>query len=412
MAKVVLRSHQEEALLKMKDGCILNGGVGSGKSLTSIAYFFTEQGGMITEDGLIPMIHPCDLYIITTAQKRDKMEWEIELSKFEMSIYDKDNKYDNHVYVDSWNNIKKYVEVKEAFFIFDEQRVVGGGTWAKSFIEISKHNRWILLSATPGDTWMDYVPVFIANGYFKNKSDFTRKHVIWSPYTAYPKVDRFINEARLSRYKREILIPMDFNRETIPHHEYITCEYDIAQYKYIKQNRWNIFKDKPINSAGEYCLCLRRCVNSSIDRQQKVLEIIKKHPKGIIFYSYDYELDILRELFKGCTFREWNGHNHQPIPIGDKWVYIVEYVAGCEGWNCITTDTIIFYSQSYSYKVMIQAAGRIDRLNTPFKNLYYYHLKSNSDIDRAISGALRRKKKFNENKYAANIDFSNNVNND
>jgi len=404
MAKIALRAWQEEALSKMRNGCILFGGVGSGKSLTSLAYYNQENGGVITEAGLIPMIHPCDLYIITTAQKRDKLEWEKELSNFEMSIFPDQNKYDNKIVVDSWNNVKKYTDVKNAFFIFDEQRVVGYGTWTKSFLEIAKNNKWVLLTATPGDTWMDYLPIFIANGYFKNKSDFIRKHVIYSPYTIYPKVDRYINEARLLRYKREILIPMEFERETIQHHEYVVCDYDTEEYRYIRQRRWNIYKNKPIENAGEYCLCLRRCVNSSVDRQLKTLKIVEKHPKAIIFYSHDYELEILRNIFKNYTVAEWNGHKHEAIPVTEKWVYLVEYTAGCEGWNCLSTDTIIFYSQNYSYKVMTQAAGRIDRMNTPYKNLYYYHLKSKSDIDRAISTAIRVKKKFNERGFAPQFD--------
>lgn len=400
MSKVLLFSHQKEALDKMKNGCILNGGVGSGKSLTSLAYYFQEQDGQITDDGLVPMKNPKDLYIITTARKRDTFEWEKELINYEMSIYPEENKYKNKIVVDSWNNIKKYSEIKDSFFIFDEQRVVGYGCWTKSFLEIAKHNNWILLSATPGDTWVDYIPVLIANGYYKNKSDFLRQHVIFSRYTKYPKIERYINEARLLRYKRDILIQMDFSRETIPHHEYFDANYDKAEYDIIKKKRWNIYKDKPIENAGEYCLCLRRCVNSSVDRQLKVLDILEEHPKAIIFYTYDYELDILKNLLKNYGYSEWNGHKHENVPTGEKWAYLVEYIAGCEGWNCITTDTIIFYSQNYSYKVMVQAAGRIDRLNTPYKDLYYYHIKSNSDIDKAIGLSLKRKKKFNEAKFA------------
>lgn len=404
MPKVILRAHQEEALSKMKNGCILNGGVGSGKSLTSLAYYFIENSGEITEDGLVPMENPCNLYIITTAQKRDKKEWEQELIKFEMSPDISDNRYNNKIVIDSWNNIKKYTDVKDSFFIFDEQRLVGYGAWVKAFLEIAKVNKWILLSATPGDTWMDYVPVFIANGYYKNKYDFTSKHVIYSPFVSYLKVDRYINEARLLRYKRDILVTMEFERSTVPHHEYIVCDYDSVLYSNIKRNRWNIYKDKPIENAGEYCLCLRRCVNSSVDRQLKTLELVEEHPKAIIFYSHDYELDILRNIFKNYTVAEWNGHKHEPVPMNNKWVYLVEYTAGCEGWNCLTCDTIIFYSQNYSYKVMIQAAGRIDRLNTPFKDLWYFHLKSNSDIDKNIALALKRKKKFNEKKYAPDFN--------
>lgn len=402
MPKVVLRAHQEEALSKMRDGCILNGGVGSGKSLTSLAYYNEEQGGQITEDGILPMENPCDLYIITTARKRDTLEWENELLNFNLSSFPEKNKYENKVIVDSWNNIKKYINVKDSFFIFDEQRVVGYGAWVKSFLEIVKRNKWILLSATPGDTWMDYVPVFIANGYFKNKTDFTRRHVIWSPYTNYPKIDRYVNEARLLKYRNEILIKMDFKRETIAHHDYVICDYDTHDYKYIKQQRYNIYKQQPIKNASEYCLCLRQCVNSSPFRLVSVLDILEEHPKVIIFYTYDYELELLKDMFNKCNYpyTEYNGHKHEKILTGDKWVYLVEYLAGCEGWNCLTTDTIIFYSQHYSYKVMQQASGRIDRLNTPYKHLYYYHLKSNSSIDKGIEDAIKRKKIFNERGFA------------
>ena len=406
MPKVVLRAHQEEALLHMKNGCILNGGVGSGKSLTSLAYYFENQGGLLTSDCLIPMNNPCDLYIITTARKRDTFEWEVELNNFDMSSDISKNKYKNNIIVDSWNNIHKYVDIKDAFFIFDEQRVVGYGKWTQSFLKITKSNQWILLTATPGDTWMDYVPVFIANGFFKNKSDFLRRHVVFSPYTVYPKVDRYVNEGRLLRYKKDILVPMDFKRNTVAEHIYLNCDYDVNTYKYMKQNRWNIYENKPMKNASEYCSCLRRCVNSSEDRKRKLLSILEDHPKAIIFYSFDYELEILRELLteSRIIFSEWNGHRHQPLPEGNKWTYLVEYAAGNEGWNCIQTDTIIFYSLQYSYKVMVQASGRTDRLNTPFRTLYYYHLRSTSDIDRAIDGKLKRKKKFNERDFAPIFD--------
>lgn len=402
MSVVKLREHQKEALTKMKNGCILNGGTGSGKSLTSIAYYYMINNGEILSDVLKRMVDPCDLYIITTARKRDTKEWDDELSKFELSTISEKNTYDNIVVVDSWNNIAKYIEVQRAFFIFDEQRVVGYGKWTTSFLKITAHNKWILLSATPGDVWMDYVPVFVANHFYKNKTDFVYKHVIYSAFTSYPKVDRYVNEGKLCRLRDELLVDMKFARNTIQHHIDVICDYDISDYKYIRQNRWNIYKNSPISNASEYCMCLRQCVNSSVDRQNKLLDILKKHDKVILFYSYDYELDILTKLFDsvGITYAQWNGHKHQPIPVCDKWVYIVEYIAGCEGWNCILTDTVVFFSQSYSYRSMIQAAGRIDRLNTPFTDLYYYHLKSNSSIDISVAKALKRKKNFNERGFA------------
>lgn len=406
MPKVVLRAHQEEALLKMKNGCILNGGVGTGKSITSLAYYYIDQGGLITSEMLKPMKNPCDLYIITTARKRDTAEWEMELNNFEMSIYPDKNKYKNNIIVDSWNNIQKYVDISNAFFIFDEQRVVGYGKWAQAFLKISKANQWIMLTATPGDTWLDYVPVFIANGFFKNKADFNRRHVIYSAYSLYPKVERYVNEGRLMRYKNDILVPMEMKRNTVANHIYVDCDYNIDEYKQMKLNRWNIYENKPMENASEYCSCLRRCVNSSDDRKRKLLRILEDHPKAIIFYSFDYELEILREILGKAhiVFSEWNGHRHQPLPSGDKWAYLVEYAAGNEGWNCIQTDTIIFYSLQYSYRVMVQASGRTDRLNTPFRTLYYYHMRSNSDIDKAIGAKLTKKKKFNERDFAPRFD--------
>lgn len=392
--------YQMDAVKNMKNGCILNGGVGSGKSRTSLYYYFKENGGSIDPD-YVPMKNPKDLYIITTARKRDTMEFEGELAAFNMSVHPDLNRYKNKITVDSWNNIEKYKDVKDAFFIFDEQRVVGKGTWVKSFIKISKSNKWILLSATPGDTWSDYIPVFIANGFYKNRTQFNTEHVIYTYYGRYPKISRYLNTGKLIRLRNSILIDMDFERKTTPHHEDIYCPYNIPFYKDVIKKKWNPYKDEPIADAGGLCYVLRRVVNSDQTRQIQLIELVTKHPKAIVFYNFDYELEVLKNIYYGEGFEiaEWNGHKHQPIPKSNKWVYLVQYTAGCEGWNCIETDTIIFYSQNYSYKVMQQASGRIDRLNTPFKDLYYYHLKSRSGIDLAISKALNAKKNFNEKKF-------------
>ena len=390
-----------DAVKKMRNGCILNGGVGSGKSRTGLYYYFKEQGGSM-EPVYIPMKNPKDLYIITTARKRDTCEWSGELSPFLMSTHEDINYYDNKIIVDSWNNISKYKDVTGAFFLLDEQRITGKGQWVKSFLKIAKSNDWILLSATPGDTWEDYVPVFIANGFYRNRTEFSREHAVYSRFTKFPKVEKYISTAKLSRLRDQILIDMDFQRTTIAHHDDVYCKYDVGTYKDVIRNRWNPYKNAPIENPGELCYLLRKVVNSDEHRQLILLELMEKHDRAIIFYNFDYELEILKELYYGEDFEiaEWNGHKHQPIPDSKKWVYLVQYTSGNEGWNCILTDTIIFYSQNYSYKIMTQAAGRIDRLNTPYKDLYYYHLKSRSGIDLAISKALDNKKKFNERKFA------------
>lgn len=398
---ITLFDHQQKALSQMKNGCILCGGVGSGKSRTGLAYYYTQQGGQVGTDDYVPMKNPKDLYIITTARKRDTCEWGGDLAPFLLSTHPEANYYKNTVVIDSWNNIGKYKDVKNAFFIFDEQRVVGYGAWTKAFLKIAKANNWILLSATPGDTWEDYIPVFIANGFYRNKTDFISQHVIYDRRFKYPKIDRYLNTGRLIRLRNSILVDMDFDRKTVAHHEDIPTSYNIANYRDVTRKRWNIWEDRPIETASEVCLALRRVVNSDESRSVAVLELMEDHPKVIIFYNFDYELDILKSLGypEGTEIAEWNGHKHQEIPTGDKWVYLVQYTAGCEGWNCITTDTIIFYSQNYSYKVMVQAAGRIDRLTTPYTDLHYYHLKSFSGIDLAISKALKAKKNFNEGKF-------------
>lgn len=398
-----LAPHQLQAIDRMFTGCILNGGVGSGKSRTGLFYYFKENGGWIDTGKYTPMRNnPKDLYIITTAMKRDKLEWEGELVPFLLSSYPENNMfYGNKVVVDSWNNIQKYVSIENAFFIFDEDRVCGSGAWVKAFLKIAKVNDWIILSATPGDTWSDYIPVFIANGFYRNRTEFNREHVIYSRFCKFPKIDRYINTGRLIRLRNKILIDMDFSRHTVPHHEDVYCTYDVSRYKDAIRTRWDPFKNEPIQQASGLCYVLRRIVNEDESRQVALLEILEEKPKVIIFYSFDYELDLLMDLAYAHAIEvaQWNGHKHQPIPDSDRWVYLVQYTAGCEGWNSIKTDTIVFYSQNYSYKVMTQAAGRIDRLNTPFKDLYYYHLKSRSGIDLAISKALKDKKDFNERKF-------------
>lgn len=397
MGWLELYDHQREALNKIHNGCILCGGVGSGKSRTAIAYYYILQGGNVDAKTYVKMKHPKDLYIITTAHKRDKKEWEEELIPFLFPS----ELYSAKVTVDSWNNIAKYKDVKNAFFIFDEQRVVGYGVWAKSFIKISKSNDWILLSATPGDKWEDYTAVFIANGFFRNKTEYERLHMYISYRAGYPKVERYFDTGRLIRLRERILVDMPDQRETVRHREDIIVKYDKEKYKTITKTRWNPFTNKPIKNASEFCQTLRRVINSDESRQVSILEIFEDHPRIIVFYNYDFELDILKNLGygDGVAIAEWNGHKHEPIPDTESWVYLVQYNAGAEGWNCVKTDTIIFYSQNYSYRMMEQASGRIDRMNTPYTDLYYYVLRSRAGIDLAITRALADKKKFNEGRY-------------
>lgn len=410
----ILSEDQLHTINQMFDGCIVDGGVGSGKSRTSIGYFVKEYGSILSTTGWTRAKRLPDLYIITTARKRDTLEWESELKLFGLSIYTESNSYKNRVYVDSWNNIEKYSGsargaqyngVTGAFFIFDEQKVGSGGKWSKSFIELAHHNRWILLSATPGDKWEDYMSIFIANRIFKNKTDFYNKHCIFSRFSKYPKIEKYYNEGYLIALRKKLLIHIDVERHTVEHHIDVHCRYDKDMYLHMSKNRWNIYKNEPMATASEYCLCLRRLCNSDTSRLERLIDILEDHPKAIIFYSYDYELDILREFFKGTVqVAEWNGHKHEPIPTSDRWVYLVEYTAGAEGWNCISTDTIIFFSQQYSYKVLVQSSGRINRRNTPFIDLYNYHLKCDAPIEKAITMALKKKKKFNERDYAPKFE--------
>lgn len=356
-------------------------------------------------DEYVPMDDPPkDLYIITTARKRDTKEWEGELIPF-LLYPGQPNLYSNKVVIDSWNNIKKYIGITNAIFIFDEQRVVGYGEWTKSFLKITKNNQWIMLSATPGDTWSDYIPVFIANGFYKNKTEFNSEHVIFKPFSKFPQIDRYINVQRLIRLRNRVLVDMDFNRATTRHSISVKCSYNIDIYKSITKDRWNPYTKSPIMNVSELCSVWRRCANEDPSRSAQILDICNHRDKVIIFYNFDYELDILRTLpyANGTEVAEWNGHKHQEIPSSKKWVYLVQYTAGAEGWNCIKTDTIIFYSQTYSYRTLEQSMGRIDRLNTPYRDLYYYHLRSMAPIDIAISRALKNKKKFNETRYVSSM---------
>jgi hypothetical protein len=350
------------------------------------------------------MKQPKDLYIITTAKKRDSLEWERECAPFILSTDPKISISGVKVTVDSWNNISKYQRVvKDAFFIFDEQRLVGSGAWVKSFLKIIRQNNWILLSATPGDTWSDYIPVFVANGFYKNRTEFLRRHAVYNRFTKYPKVERYTEEGHLSRLRDQITVTMNYHRQTITNDEIINVPFDKVLYDKVMVKRWNIFENRPVKAIGELCYLLRKVVNGDRSRIDTVKKIIKKDPKVIIFYNFDYELEMLRKVGPSLNipYAEWNGHSHQEIPKGKTWIYLVQYSAGAEGWNCIETDTIIFFSQNYSYKIMVQSAGRIDRLNSPFSKLNYYHIRSNSTIDLAIAKALKKKKDLNIRSFVA-----------
>ena len=396
---IEISQHQVDAANKLQNGNILRGGVGSGKTRASILYYLTKilDSKLTKINDTYYLSDPTINYpivIITTARKRDLQEWELEMAPFRI-------KMNNEVIVDSWNNIENYIFTK-AFFIFDEQRLVGYGTWVKSFLKIAKTNPWILLSATPGDTWSDYIPVFVANGFYKTKSEFIYKHVIYNKYTTYPQIQRYVEEDILREYEKKILVNMEVYRTTKRHYIDICVPFNFDKYKIIENNRWNVNEDIPIKDAAELCRCLREVVNTSPYKTGEVKDIYEKYNKVIIFYNFNYELDILINMCNdlNINYAQWNGKKHQQLPTEDKWIYLVQYTAGAEGWNCVDTNCIIFYSLNYSYKIMEQSAGRIDRINTTYKDLYYYQLITDSSIDKKIKESIKRKEKFNERKFA------------
>lgn len=462
MQKVNLAPHQRYAVSRMHNGCILSGGVGVGKTRTAISYYVEKEA-------------PKDVYVITTAKKRDSLDWEAEAVLHGIgrdTSVSRAGERLGHIHVDSWNNMWRYVDVEGAFFIFDEQRLVGSGAWVGTFYKIARKNNWILLSATPGDTWLDYIPVFVANGFYKNKTEFLREHVIYNRFSKFPKVDRYIAVGRLVRHKNALLVDMPYERHTKRHLHHIQVDYDEDKFKKAVETRWNPFTNEPMKDVAELFRVMREIANSDPSRVEAVRNLLSKHNRLIVFYNFDYELELLRSLggsmtdvlsescdsadilnqkstgsspeqspsrssstntlqkstlstkgssgnesvnhsnnstdqscakskdatgnFQNVSIAEWNGHKHQEIPKTERWLYLVQYTAGAEGWNCIETDACVMFSLNYSYRIFEQCQGRIDRLNTPFTDLHYYVLRSKSAIDNMIWRALRVKMKFNE----------------
>jgi len=379
---VDLKQHQVDALNELGNGKILWGGVGSGKSRTALAYYMRYEA-------------PADIVVITTAKKRDSMDWNGEAAKFVIGRTE-DSTVAGVLTVDSWNNIDKYIQYKDCFFIFDEQRLVGSGAWVRAFLRIAKANRWILLSATPGDTWMDYIPVFVANGFYKNRTEFKREHVVYNRFTKFPKVERFLGVQKLTRHRSDILVHMRYYTEAIREYKTVWVDHDVEALRRVTEDRWHVYENRPLRDVGELFSVMRKVVNTDPSRLEEVLRLAKLHPRVIVFYNFNYELALLRSLSPSHMVAEWNGHKHQEIPDTEGWIYLVQYTAGAEGWNCTSTNVVIFWSLNYSYKIWTQAHGRIDRLNTPFAKLLYYSLRSKSVIDAAVWRALSSKKSFNE----------------
>lgn len=386
-----LMEHQLEAIEQLGNGKILYGGTGSGKAITALAYYQKQES-------------PRDIVVITTAKKRDSLDWEKEATKFCIST-NADYTADGQLVVDSWNNIKSFECVKDAFFIFDEQRLVGSGQWVKSFLKIAKQNRWIMLSATPGDSWIDYAPVFIANGWFKNISEFKMQHVRYAPFVKFPKIAAYLGIDKLQRLRNNILVEMPYDKHTNRVMNYLDCDYDHGMWGRAVKDRWNMYENRPIKDVGELFRVMRRIVNSDPSRLETIRKLMQSHAKLIVFYNFNYELEILRTLQYEVAVAEWNGHKKQPIPSTDRWVYLVQYVAGAEAWECTETDSMVMYSLTYSYKNFMQSQGRIDRLNTPFTDLYYYVLVSFAPIDVAIRKSLSQKKSFNEREFERNLSL-------
>lgn len=339
---------------------------------------------------------PVDLYVITTPKKRDDLDWPKEAARFGISTNPEASMGGITLIVDSWNNIKKHTKVQDAFFIFDEQRAIGSGVWSKSFIAIAKRNRWVMLSATPADRWMDLVPVFIAKGFYKNKTQFVREHVVYSPYTKYPSIRMYLDIPTLKRHRDETFVIMPFKRRTKTNIVDVPVMYDREATKLLKKTEWNPYKDYPIRNHPEYVHVLRRLIYSHASRISELIKIHIKAKRLIIFYNFNYELDIMREGFANLTeVSEHNGHNHDPVPTGDNWVYLVQYISGSEAWECFSTNHMAFYSANPSYRATIQAMGRINRMTTTYKNLYYYRLMSESAPDKGMMKSFGNKEDFN-----------------
>jgi hypothetical protein len=383
-----LLPHQLQAIEELSNGKILWGGVGVGKSRTVLGYYTAKETAS-------------DIYVITTAKKRDSGDWEWEAAKFGIST-ESDLSTHGQLTVDSWNNISKYEGIEDAFFVFDEQRLVGNGAWVKSFQRIAKKNRWVLLTATPGDTWIDYVPVFIANGLYRNPTQFKREHVIYASFTRYPKIVKYIDVATLEKYRNMLLVEMPYEKHTERIIKEIKCSYNQDMFNQVYKKRWNPYLNKPLKDVSEMFRVMRKVVNSDPSRLDQLASIMDAHPRVVVFYNFDYELEILRTWLSmnSLCYAEWNGHKHEPIPETEVWAYLVQYQAGAEAWECTYSDCICFYSLTYSYRNFVQSQGRIDRMGTPYKYLYYYVFWSDSVVDKAILNARRHKKTFNERAYA------------
>lgn len=374
---IELYPYQRKAVDRLHNGSVLCGKVGSGKSLTGLFYYMENH-----------IDKP--LYIITVAKKRNDREWHRDFEALGIDGV-----------VDSWNNIEKYTDVKDAFFIFDEQRAIGYGKWGMAFIHIARKNNWIMLTATPGDVWMDWMCIFIANNFYRNKTDFVDQHVEYNPYSKFPQIRRYHKTDKLERFRKYLAVPMQDFRTTKLHRKYINADFDKDLYKSVVKSRFNPYTEEPIMNASEFTQVLRRIINTSERRRIHAKQEIMTRDRIIVFYNYTYELDILKDICRELdrAYYQWNGQKHEAIPDAETWVYLVQYTAGAEGWNCITTDTILFYSLNYSYRIMEQSEGRINRVNTSFENLYYVYLKSPASIDDAIERSIRSKKKFNERNW-------------
>lgn len=388
---VELMDHQKDVVRFLSNGKVLYGGVGAGKSITALAYYMQKERGK-------------DIYVITTAKKRDSLDWEREAVRYGIST-ERDCSIAGRITIDSWNNIGRYRDVQDQFFIFDEQRLIGTGVWVKAFLKIAAKNNWILLTATPGDTWLDYAPIFIANGYYENITDFRRQHVIYAPYIKFPVVSRYIGVEKLERLRNRILIEMPYASNKERFINTMEVGYDRELWDRVVKTRWNVYENRPIRDVGELFRLMRKIVNSDPSRLEMVRELMKIHPKLIIFYNFNYELDILRGLANEIEVAEWNGHKKENIPISDRWVYLVQYSSGSESWNCIETNAMILFSLTYSYKRYVQSMGRIDRLDSPWEQLYIYLLVSDSVIDRAVKKALDEKRSFNERNLLENVQI-------
>lgn len=276
------------------------------------------------------------------------------------------------------------------------------------------------LSATPfSNSYIDVAPYLILAGFYKNKSQFLKRHIkhfdkyfapITGPGTGIVAKSYFKDPDLITKRFESIKVSIDTSQyypKVERFHIKSHLNKDTAtQYRQIKLDyKHHINYEYPIQARTEQ---QRLISNHDYEKDLQLLKILQwrkniKQAPVLIFYQYSSSLanllQVLTQSYPLYKIKIINGNhrlNFEQAPSNPDTIILIQYQAGGEGLDWQWSNLSIFYEAPVQYEKLVQARGRNVRDKSIMKRVYHYELESANTIDSERWNIMKHHKDFTD----------------